>query len=94
MHFVYILKSVKSGRHYIGETKNLRERFKRHNEGRSKPTKYGVPWEIEIACIVGNKSEGRKLEWKLKKLKNPRKAIEYVKRYHKVVVRNNVWLKG
>ncbi len=89
MHFVYILKSVKTGKHYIGETKDLRERLRRHNEGRSKATKYGIPWEIEVACVVENKSEGRRLERKLKNLKSPEKAVEYIRHHHKVVIKNN-----
>ena len=79
MHFVYILKSLKSGRHYIGETKDLSERLQRHNNNRNKYTKGKGPWEIVVYCRVENKSQAVKLERKLKSLKNSLKAIDYVK---------------
>ena len=45
MHFyVYILKSIKTSKHYIGCTSNLRERVKQHNTGQNKSTKKDAPW--------------------------------------------------
>ena len=79
MHFVYILKSLKTGRRYIGDTSNLQERLNRHNGGRSKATKYGIPWEVEIACEVKDKKEGCKLERKLKNLNSPEVAVGHVR---------------
>ena len=93
MHFVYILKSLKTGRRYIGETRNLLKRLNRHNGGRSKATRFGIPWEVEIACEVKDKKEGCKLERELKNLKSPEKAIEYVRGHYKVVVETNSWLR-
>jgi len=45
-YYAYILKSEHTGKYYIGSTSNLEDRLKRHNEGRSKYTKSGIPWEL------------------------------------------------
>ncbi len=81
MHYVYIIRSISSGRFYIGETSNLQDRLNRHNQNRSKATKNRGPWEIVIYCVVQNKSQAAKLEHKLKSLKNSRKAIEYLQKH-------------
>jgi putative endonuclease len=46
MYYVYILKSKKTGIHYIGYTKNLDERLKYHNTGRTKSLRKHIPLEI------------------------------------------------
>ena len=46
MHFVYVLRSCKNGRFYIGQTANLEDRLARHNEGRVPSTKGGRPWNL------------------------------------------------
>ncbi len=81
MHYVYIIRSLSSGRFYIGETSNLQDRLIRHNQNRSKATKNRGPWKIVIYCVVQNKSQAVKLERKLKSLKNSRKAIEYLQHH-------------
>jgi putative endonuclease len=46
MYTVYILYSVSLDRYYVGQSKNHKERFERHQSGRNKSTKGGIPWEI------------------------------------------------
>ena len=46
MYYVYILKSIKFRRLYIGYTNDLRKRFKEHNDGKTKSTKPYLPWKI------------------------------------------------
>ena len=46
MFFVYVLKSEKTGRRYIGSCKDLKDRLRRHNSGESKATKHGIPWTL------------------------------------------------
>ena len=43
MPFVYVLKSLKDGKQYIGSTINLEQRLKRHNAGYVTSTKYRRP---------------------------------------------------
>jgi putative endonuclease len=46
MYVVYILYSQKTGRYYVGQTQNIEKRLERHNSGRNKSTKAGIPWKI------------------------------------------------
>ena len=46
MFHVYVLKSQKTGRRYIGSCENLDERVRRHNLGHSKATRHGIPWTL------------------------------------------------
>ena len=46
MYFVYVLRSMKTGRRYIGSCEDLQDRLRRHNNGESKSTKHGVPWQL------------------------------------------------
>jgi len=32
-YYIYVLRSKKDGKLYVGKTKNLKERIKRHNNG-------------------------------------------------------------
>lgn len=67
MWYVYLLKSEKSKHWYIGSTINLRKRILRHNSGKNRSTKYGVPWQL-IYCEIGlNKKDAR---WREKYLKS------------------------
>lgn len=45
-HYVYILQSESVGKYYCGETQNIEDRIERHNSGRSKSTKSGIPWKL------------------------------------------------
>lgn len=42
-YYVYILRSKKDNKLYIGKTTNLIRRFKNHNQGRVKSTKARLP---------------------------------------------------
>lgn len=46
MHYVYILKSLKDGKIYIGRTSNLRNRIKMHNDNKNFSTKTRTPFEL------------------------------------------------
>ena len=46
MYTVYILYSASIDRYYVGSTGDLADRLHRHNGGRSKYTRVGVPWEL------------------------------------------------
>ena len=44
MFYLYILWSESRKRFYIGHSSDLDDRLLRHNSGRSKSTKGGLPW--------------------------------------------------
>ncbi|KAA0242406.1 MAG: GIY-YIG nuclease family protein, partial [Chlorobiota bacterium] len=46
MFYVYILKSLKVDRYYIGHTKDLERRLTEHNSSKTRSTKAYVPWKI------------------------------------------------
>ena len=45
-YFVYILKSKKDGKRYIGYTQSLENRLKSHNSGKVFSTKFRRPFEM------------------------------------------------
>ena len=53
MFYIYVLKSIKSGRLYTGSTSNLRKRFNEHNENKSTYTKSKGPYKLIYyeACL-------------------------------------------
>jgi putative endonuclease len=44
MFYVYVLRSEKTGRRYIGSCEDIDDRLRRHNAGESKATSHGIPW--------------------------------------------------
>jgi putative endonuclease len=46
MFYVYVLKSDKTGRRYVGCCEDFEDRLRRHNNGESKATKHGIPWTV------------------------------------------------
>ena len=62
MHIVYVLKSLKDKRTYIGCTKNLENRLKEHNFGEVKSTKNRVPFILWYKEEFVNKYEAFRRE--------------------------------
>ena len=67
MYRVYILYSDSLGKYYVGQTKDLEERLERHNQGREKYTKRGIPWLFIASFACSSRSEGMRLESKIKR---------------------------
>ena len=72
---VYILYSNTSSRYYVGQTSDINQRLERHNQGRVKSTKHGIPWEIVLQLDVSKRSEAMILEKQIKK-RGARRYIE------------------
>lgn len=66
MHSVYILKSLKDKKLYIGTTNNLSRRIQQHNKGQSKSTKSRKPFVLIYRESYPSKSEAMKREWYFK----------------------------
>jgi len=62
MFYVYVLKSLKDNKHYIGFSKNLRKRFVDHQEGKVDSTKTRRPLEIIYYEAYKNEVDARKQE--------------------------------
>jgi putative endonuclease len=46
MFYVYILRSGKTRRRYVGSCEDLDDRVRRHNAGEAKATRHGIPWKL------------------------------------------------
>lgn len=46
MYYVYVLKSIKDSKLYVGHTKNLTNRIKQHNQGLVEATQKRRPLKI------------------------------------------------
>ncbi len=66
MFYVYVLKSEKNNRFYIGSTNNLERRVKEHNSGQSTYTRSTRPFRLIYQEEFSNLSEARKRERQLK----------------------------
>ena len=78
MFYTYILKSLKSGRYYIGYTANLNKRLNEHNSGRVMTTKREYPWILFYYEKFYTQKNAIKRERQLKSWKS-RRALERLK---------------
>jgi putative endonuclease len=62
MFHVYVLKSQKCGRRYVGFCENLETRIRRHDLGRSNGTHHGVAWILVHSENCSNRAEPTKKE--------------------------------
>jgi putative endonuclease len=66
MYFVYVLFSQKLNKRYIGSTRDVKNRLKEHNTGKSKFTKAGIPWKMIYQESFQTNQEARRRELLLK----------------------------
>ena len=66
MYAVYILKSFKDKKLYIGSTNNLKRRILEHNLGKVFSTKSRKPFELIYIEIYKSENDARKRESNLK----------------------------
>lgn len=66
MYYVYILKSKKDGKSYIGSTNDLRRRFKMHNTGKVYSTKDRTPLVLIYYEAYRSDKDARRREQALK----------------------------
>ena len=69
MYFVYILKSLKDCKYYIGSTSNVERRLEYHNAGKQRATKDRIPFIIVLTETFDNKLDALKREKQLKSYK-------------------------
>ena len=76
-YYLYILRSQKTDRYYIGSSENPDVRLQQHNWKRTPSTKSGVPWVIVYTEEFSTRSEAVTREYEIKKKKS-RKYIDYL----------------
>ncbi len=67
MFYVYILKSKKDNKLYIGYTDNLKRRMEEHNSGGNKSTKFRRPLELIYYEAYRSKADALIREKRLKR---------------------------
>jgi putative endonuclease len=77
MFTVYILQSLKDNKTYVGYTDNFERRFKQHNLGMSKSTKYRSPFKLLFKEDFQYSAEAKKREVWWKSGAGRRKLKEY-----------------
>ena len=78
-YWVYILQSEVTKKYYIGSTGNMEDRLRRHNGGRSKSTKSGVPWKLMYTEGYSERPRAVGREKQLKRWKSRVKLEELIK---------------
>lgn len=66
MWYVYILRSARDNRLYVGSTADLRRRLREHKEGRVASTRSRKPLSLEAYIAVKDETTARTLEAYLK----------------------------
>ena len=69
IYYVYILKSEKDGKYYIGSTSDLEKRLTYHNSGLQRSTKSRIPFTLVYSEFFNNKKEALLREKKIKAYK-------------------------
>ena len=72
MFFVYVIKSLKEERIYVGHTQDIEVRLKYHNSGYVKSTAKDRPWMLIALKEVRDRNEARWIERGLKKSRGKR----------------------
>ncbi len=67
--FVYILRNLSSGRHYIGSTTDLRRRLADHQRGNTPSTRKRGPWRLAYSEELLDLKAARKREREIKSYK-------------------------
>jgi putative endonuclease len=73
--YVYVLRSERNGRYYIGYSADLATRLATHNAGHVKATRNLRPWVLVYSEAHADETSARKREWSLKASKS-RRLIE------------------
>ena len=84
-YFVYVIGSLKKSRlkTYVGWTKNLSKRLKKHNLGKGAKSTRGRKWKMIYHEIFGSKKNAMRREYYLKKNKNFRKKMR--EKYKRII---------
>jgi putative endonuclease len=67
--YVYVLRSIPTGRHYIGMTSDVERRVHEHNTRNGRWSSSYKPWEMIATEEFGNRGEAAKREAFLKSRK-------------------------
>jgi len=72
-YYVYILKSEKVDKTYVGMTNDIERRLKEHNSGKSIYTKKYIPWKLIYKEELRDRNKAREKEKYIKSASGRRK---------------------
>ena len=77
-YFVYVIGCLKPSKPktYVGWTKDLKERLRKHNSGKGAKSTKGRKWKIIYHEIFNSKEKAMKREYTIKKDKKFRQALK------------------
>ena len=78
MYYVYILKSLKDSKYYIGSTSNVDARLAFHNAGLQRSTKHRIPFVLVLTETFSNRSQAEKREKQIKSFKGGEAFIKLI----------------
>jgi putative endonuclease len=77
---VYILRSERSGRLYIGQTNDIERRLVEHESGVTASTRGKGPWELLHSKEFSTRHDAMSFEHKLKSWKSRTRILEWIQR--------------
>ena len=66
MYYTYILRNLVTNRYYVGYTPDLKNRLKKHLDGKVIPTKSNLNYHLEWYCAFRSRSQSLSFEKYLK----------------------------
>ena len=75
--YVYILKSKRDNRYYVGSTNDVKRRLFQHRAGKVYSTRRMLPVKLIFTQEFDSLSEARRIEKRIKKFKN-RQVIDKI----------------
>ncbi len=79
--WVYILKSEKDGKLYIGQSNDIEARLWKHNKGGVHSTRNRRPFKLFFSKVYSTKAEAMRMERYLKSLKGGNEFKKYMKQW-------------
>ena len=68
--YLYILRSISTGRFYVGHAENLARRVAEHSHNRVPSTRHRGPWELVYSEEFATRGEAAQRERALKRMKS------------------------
>ncbi len=79
MHHVYILYSPLVDRYFVGSTPKLDKSLKRHNSGKNKHTKTGIPWNLVYQEVFDDREMAHEKERRIKASESREELVQHIR---------------
>ena len=79
MPCTYILYSPIVDRYYVGSTSNFDRSLDRHNSGKNRHTKSGIPWNPVYKSLFESMDAAKEMENKIKSSLSREELLQFIK---------------